>query len=76
MPHGIPVLFWDVDTQIDFMRPEGKLYVPEAETLEHNLKILNRLAHEHHIPIVASADSTRLVRASSLARCRPTERDR
>ena len=24
-------VLWDVDTQIDFMLPEGKLYVPDAE---------------------------------------------
>jgi nicotinamidase-related amidase len=26
-------LFWDVDTQFDFMQPQGKLYVPGAETI-------------------------------------------
>ncbi len=25
------VILWDVDTQVDFMLPDGKLYVPEAE---------------------------------------------
>lgn len=51
-----PVLFWDVDTQIDFMRPEGKLYVPDAEQIEPNLERLSRAADEHSIPVVASAD--------------------
>src|SRR2546423_1349478 len=26
-------VLWDVDTQVDFMLPEGKLYVPGAEQL-------------------------------------------
>ena len=49
-------LFWDVDTQIDFMQPDGKLYVPEAESLTENLAALSRLADTHGIPVLASAD--------------------
>ena len=33
-------IFWDVDTQVDFMLPGGKLYVPGAEKLIPNLKRL------------------------------------
>ncbi len=50
------VVFWDVDTQHDFMRPDGKLYVPGAETIVPNLKRLTDYAHAHGIRIVASAD--------------------
>ena len=50
------VIFWDVDTQVDFMRPEGKLYVPDAATLVPNLKALTDHAHAEAIRIVASAD--------------------
>ena len=51
-----PTLFWDVDTQIDFMHPDGELYVPEAETLLDNLVALSRAADEHGLPVLASAD--------------------
>ena len=50
------VLFWDVDTQVDFMHADGKLYVPEAESLIPNLKRLTDHAHARGIRIVASAD--------------------
>ena len=50
------VLFWDVDTQVDFMDPGGKLYVPEAASLVPNLKRLTDHAHARGIRIVASAD--------------------
>jgi len=50
------VLFWDVDTQVDFMHADGKLYVPEAESLIPNLKRLTDHAHAKGIRIVASAD--------------------
>ncbi|OLC03624.1 MAG: hypothetical protein AUH78_18675 [Gemmatimonadetes bacterium 13_1_40CM_4_69_8] len=50
------VIFWDVDTQYDFMKADGKLYVPEAEHIIPNLKQLTDYAHGHGIRIVASAD--------------------
>jgi nicotinamidase/pyrazinamidase len=51
------LIFWDVDTQYDFMRPGGKLYVPGAETIIPALGALTQFAHQHEIPIVASADN-------------------
>ncbi len=50
------LLFWDVDTQVDFMHADGKLYVPEAESLIPNLKRLTDHAHSSGVRIVASAD--------------------
>lgn len=50
------VIFWDVDTQYDFMKADGKLYVPDAEQLIPNLRKLTDYAHGHGIRIVASAD--------------------
>ena len=50
------VIFWDVDTQVDFMKSDGKLYVPDAEHIIPNLKRLTDYAHGHGIRIVASAD--------------------
>ena len=49
-------LFWDVDTQYDFMRADGKLYVPGAESIVPVLKALTDHAHRQGIRIVASAD--------------------
>lgn len=48
--------FWDVDTQYDFMRGEGKLYVPGSEEIIPVLKRLTQYAHRRGIRIVASAD--------------------
>jgi nicotinamidase/pyrazinamidase len=53
----VSFLFWDVDTQFDFMHPAGKLYVPGAEAIIPNLQRLTRFAAEHQIPIVASTDA-------------------
>lgn len=50
------VIFWDVDTQYDFMKADGKLYVPDAEHIIPNLKRLTDYAHGHGIRIIASAD--------------------
>ncbi|MSR07208.1 MAG: cysteine hydrolase [Gemmatimonadetes bacterium] len=49
-------IFWDVDTQYDFMHADGKLYVPDAEQVIPNLKRLTDHAHRAGIRIVASAD--------------------
>ena len=35
-----PVIFWDVDTQHDFMDPDGKLYVQGAELIKPKLEQL------------------------------------
>jgi len=50
------LIFWDVDTQHDFMKSDGKLYVPEAETIIPRVAQLTDFAHQHGIRIVASAD--------------------
>ena len=50
------VVFWDVDTQVDFMHADGKLYVPDSEAIIPNLKRLTDTAHAKGIRIVASAD--------------------
>lgn len=55
-----PLLFWDVDTQVDFMKAEGKLYVPEAESVIPQLAALTAAARRHGIPVVASADDHEL----------------
>ena len=50
------VIFWDVDTQRDFMLPGGKLYVPGAEKLIPNLKRLVDAARDGHVFLVADDD--------------------
>jgi nicotinamidase/pyrazinamidase len=52
----VRLVFWDVDTQRDFMEPDGALYVPRAETLKPQLERLTRYARERGITIVASVD--------------------
>jgi len=51
------LIFWDVDTQADFMLPEGKLYVPGAEAIIPTLAGLTQWAVQHHVPVIASADA-------------------
>ena len=50
------LVFWDVDTQFDFMRAEGKLYVPGAERIVPRLRALTSYARTHGIVRVASVD--------------------
>ncbi len=52
-----PLAFLDMDTQVDFMRPTGALYVPGAEQIVSNLKQLMACALERGIPIISAADT-------------------
>ena len=54
MPGGR--LFWDVDTQVDFMCPDGCLFVPGAQDIVENLRALTEGARRLGIPIVHSTD--------------------
>lgn len=49
-------IFWNVDTQYDFMRKEGALYVVQAELIEPNLERLTRYARKNNIFMVNTAD--------------------
>lgn len=49
-------IFWDVDTQFDFMDPAGALYVPGAETIIDKVSRVRRFALENGFSIVASTD--------------------
>lgn len=51
------LVFFDVDTQVDFMRPTGRLYVPGAEQIVPNLQRLMNWAREHEVPVISSADA-------------------
>lgn len=49
-------IFLDVDTQYDFMRPEGRLYVPGAEGIIENVSEARRFALENGYSIIATTD--------------------
>jgi nicotinamidase/pyrazinamidase len=55
-----PIVLWDVDTQVDFMLPDGKLYVPGAEETIPAVKLLVEAAREACVVHVASADDHEL----------------
>lgn len=55
-----PIVFWDVDTQIDFMDPWGALYVPGATEIEAALGELTETARSLSIPVIADADDHEL----------------
>jgi len=50
------LIFWNVDTQFDFIEPEGKLYVPGAEVLKPVWKEITKLAATKKIKVVNTAD--------------------
>jgi nicotinamidase/pyrazinamidase len=50
------MIFWDVDTQVDFMHASGRLYVGDSEAIIPILAQLTGYAHRKGIRIIASAD--------------------
>jgi nicotinamidase/pyrazinamidase len=53
-------ILWDVDTQVDFMEPGGKLYVPGAAEIAPALERLVDAARSARLLHVASADDHEL----------------
>ncbi|RKY31950.1 MAG: hypothetical protein DRP67_01685 [Candidatus Omnitrophota bacterium] len=51
------VIFVDIDTQFDFMAPDGALYVPGAEEIKPVLKKITEFAVKNNIPIIGSVDA-------------------
>ena len=49
--------FLDVDTQVDFMEPGGKLYAAGAEAIVPRLRELVELARAQGIPLISSVDA-------------------
>jgi len=54
------VVLWDVDTQVDFVLPGGKLYVPGADELRPAMARLVEAAKAAGVVHVASADDHEL----------------
>ena len=52
---GRPV-FWDADTQYDFIYPDGKLYMKGAEELIPNFERLTRYARKNRVQVLGSVD--------------------
>lgn len=50
-------VFFDVDTQNDFMLPAGALYVPGAEEILPAVARLNHYAASRGIPLISSTDA-------------------
>lgn len=50
------IIFFNVDTQKDFMSRYGALYVEDAELIKPQLKILTEYAAKHNIRVVNTAD--------------------
>jgi nicotinamidase/pyrazinamidase len=53
-------ILWDVDTQVDFMEPSGRLYVPNARDVAPAMEQLVDAARAAGIVHVASADDHEL----------------
>jgi nicotinamidase/pyrazinamidase len=53
-------ILWDVDTQVDFMEPSGKLYVPGAKDVAPAMELIVDAARAAGMTHVASADDHEL----------------
>lgn len=49
-------IFWDVDTQFDFMNPQGHLYVPGAEEIIDTVSNIRRFALDQGYSILGDVD--------------------
>jgi nicotinamidase/pyrazinamidase len=47
------LIFWEVDTQVDFMLPGGRLYAPGAERLLPNIRKLTDVARQGRVFLVS-----------------------
>ena len=50
-------ILWEVDVQVDFMLPGGKLYVPGAEKIIPNVNRLVEAARQGRTLLISSADA-------------------
>jgi nicotinamidase/pyrazinamidase len=50
-------VFFDIDTQLDFLYPSGALYVPGAERIVERIAALNHWAGSHGIPVISTMDA-------------------
>ncbi len=50
-------IFWEVDVQVDFMLPSGKLYVPGAEKIIPNINWLVEAVRSGRVFLISSADA-------------------
>lgn len=50
-------VFFDIDTQLDFLYPSGALYVPKAELIVPAVARLNHFAAANGFPVVSTTDA-------------------
>ncbi len=50
-------VFFDIDTQFDFLLPAGALYVPGAEIIVDRIVALNRFAAAHGHVVISTVDA-------------------
>jgi len=54
---SLSTVFFDIDSQLDFLYPAGALYVPHAERVVPNIVRLNHHAAAHGILVVSTSDA-------------------